>query len=299
MGVIEQTVAALAGTGEGALDVAEELALDQLGGDRRAVDRHERALRARAGLVQRARHDLLAGARLALQQHRARHLPDPAHHRAQLLDRGRVPDQADRIRRQPGQLAPQHEVLARQPRALEAALDRVEDLVDAEGLEDEVRCAAAQRVDRSLHVGEGGDQDHVAGVAVLAQLVQPFDAGLARQRDVEDQQVEMQARHQRRGVLGIARGLHHAAAAGERALEEVAHALLVVHHQHRMRLPVVLGQVHRQRSGRRLRVIGGNRSRPHTSGRARPFCKLIQHRLASRSCFPHRPRLRAPGLRRA
>lgn len=41
----------------------------------------------------------------------------------------------------------------------------------------------------------------------------------------------------------------------ERALEEVAHALLVVHHQHRMRLPVVLGQIHRQRSGRRR--LGG------------------------------------------
>jgi hypothetical protein len=41
-------------------------------------------------------------------------------------------------------------------------LDGVEDLVDAEGLEDEVRGAGAQGIDGGFDVGEGGDQDHVA-----------------------------------------------------------------------------------------------------------------------------------------
>ena len=54
---------------EGALEVAEELALHELVGDRRAVDDDEVALAA-AQLVQRAGEELLAGAGLARDEHR-------------------------------------------------------------------------------------------------------------------------------------------------------------------------------------------------------------------------------------
>ena len=69
------------GAGEAALLVAEELAFHELAGDRAAVDRHERAGRARALGVDGACHQLLAGARLAADVHRrlaARHLGDRA-----------------------------------------------------------------------------------------------------------------------------------------------------------------------------------------------------------------------------
>ena len=56
--------------GEGALLVAEDLALDQRFGNRRAVDRDEWPRLARAQIVQRARHQFLAGAALAGDQHR-------------------------------------------------------------------------------------------------------------------------------------------------------------------------------------------------------------------------------------
>ncbi|MNN43615.1 hypothetical protein D3C81_1578610 [compost metagenome] len=56
-------------TGERPLAVAEQFRLDQPFGDGRAVDRHERLVGPRAGLVQGACDDFLAGTGLAQQQH--------------------------------------------------------------------------------------------------------------------------------------------------------------------------------------------------------------------------------------
>src|SRR5581483_9001629 len=53
------------GAGEGALLVAEQLGFDQLGGHGGAVDGHERAVPARALVVNGARDELLARAGLA------------------------------------------------------------------------------------------------------------------------------------------------------------------------------------------------------------------------------------------
>ena len=66
--------------------VAEELRVDQLGGDRAAVHAAERPAAKRRVLVDGARDDLLAGARFAEEQHRrvaARHEPRARHHRGQ------------------------------------------------------------------------------------------------------------------------------------------------------------------------------------------------------------------------
>ena len=54
---------------ERALLVTEQLGLEQILGHRAAVDRDERALLARARAMDRARHELLAGARFARDQH--------------------------------------------------------------------------------------------------------------------------------------------------------------------------------------------------------------------------------------
>src|SRR4029453_14448152 len=55
--------------GEAAFLVAEELGLDELLGDRRAIDLDQRPVLARAELVDRPRHQLLAGAALAGDQY--------------------------------------------------------------------------------------------------------------------------------------------------------------------------------------------------------------------------------------
>ena len=57
------------GVGERPADVAEQLALENVLAQRRAVERHERLLLPRAVLVDRLGDQLLAGAGLALDQH--------------------------------------------------------------------------------------------------------------------------------------------------------------------------------------------------------------------------------------
>src|SRR4029453_15109370 len=70
VGFLEEPAPAPLGAGEGALLEAEELGLEQVVGQRAAVDRDEAPRGARALLVDRARDELLAGASLALDQHR-------------------------------------------------------------------------------------------------------------------------------------------------------------------------------------------------------------------------------------
>ena len=67
------------GAGECPFLVTEQLALEQIRGDRAAIDRHERMARAAGQLVDMARDHLLAGAGLAEDQHvgvEGRHLLD-------------------------------------------------------------------------------------------------------------------------------------------------------------------------------------------------------------------------------
>ena len=69
VGQVELAPLAAAGSGEGALLVAEELALDELLGDGRAVHVHQGVGRAGALAVDGVGHQLLAGAVLAGDEH--------------------------------------------------------------------------------------------------------------------------------------------------------------------------------------------------------------------------------------
>ena len=88
--------------GERPLGVAEQLGLDQVRGDGRAVHRHERLVLARRAGVQRAGGQLLAGARRAGDEDRAAgvgHLGDEAQRRQH---RGIAPQQPRRVLVAPG-----------------------------------------------------------------------------------------------------------------------------------------------------------------------------------------------------
>ncbi len=83
VGLFEAADAAVLRAGEGALLVAEEFRLEQLCGNGRGVDGHEGLVAAAAGAIQGARHEFLAGARLAADQNAhvgARQAPDDAKH---------------------------------------------------------------------------------------------------------------------------------------------------------------------------------------------------------------------------
>ena len=68
-GVVDQAGLGHLGIGEGAAAVAEQFALDQAVGNGAAIDRHEGKIPARAGVVDFACGDFLAGAGFALDQH--------------------------------------------------------------------------------------------------------------------------------------------------------------------------------------------------------------------------------------
>src|SRR5262249_10888028 len=72
VGQVEQALAEVLGVGEGSALVTEQLALEQVLGNGAAVESDERSGSARASPVEVARHQLLAGAGLALDQHRGR-----------------------------------------------------------------------------------------------------------------------------------------------------------------------------------------------------------------------------------
>jgi hypothetical protein len=69
LGRLEAAHPARVGPGEGALLVAEQLALHQLAGDGGAVHGDEGPALSRAAVMERLRHQLLAGAALAADQH--------------------------------------------------------------------------------------------------------------------------------------------------------------------------------------------------------------------------------------
>ena len=76
-GPLDISVMSGLGAGEGTLLVAEQLALDQFAGNRRAIDRDEWLIGARRVLVNKTRRDLLADAALAGYQERAVDIGDP------------------------------------------------------------------------------------------------------------------------------------------------------------------------------------------------------------------------------
>ncbi|MNE88598.1 hypothetical protein D3C80_1859220 [compost metagenome] len=84
-GVLDLADAPLAGAGEGVCLMAEDLALEQAFRQAAAVEGDERVVLAPAEVVQAARHQLLAGAGLALDQHVGRGVGDVGDQLAQPL----------------------------------------------------------------------------------------------------------------------------------------------------------------------------------------------------------------------
>src|SRR5262249_11762289 len=125
VGELEPAAAPLAGAGERALLVTEELALEERLGQGGAVHRHEGAIAPRAGGVDRARRHLLAGAALAEEEHGrggAGDLVDGVDDGAH----GRVAVAQDRRARVAGALGAVAEVA--QPAALDGARDEEAEL---------------------------------------------------------------------------------------------------------------------------------------------------------------------------
>jgi hypothetical protein len=184
VGLDEATLARARGAGEGALLVAEQLALEDRLRQRGAVGRDQLARGAGAVLVDVAGEQLLAGAALAEQQHGRRraggllgHLEGGAHDLA-------VAD--DRLVRGGGQLGPQLAVFGDERVLVERLLHGRDDRRALERLADEVVGAELHRRDRVLDGAVGRHhQDLDLGRDRLGGLEQVL-AGHARHPQVGD-----------------------------------------------------------------------------------------------------------------
>jgi hypothetical protein len=144
----------LAGAGEGALLVAEQLALEQVLGNGRAVDGDEAPVLAPAHLVQGARDHLLAAAGLAQQHHRGRGRGHPFDGAAQLQHAVVARDDARQRRRI---LDLQHApVFLLHRMEHEGAFDDHAQHVGIEGFEVEVIGAHANRLERVRAIAVAG-----------------------------------------------------------------------------------------------------------------------------------------------
>ena len=225
--------------------VTEELALEQRIGQRAAVLGDEALVLARPGVVDRAGHQVLAGARLAEEQHRRvglgdllHHLEDPSHRRAGADDlvEGVLPldllAQVDVLGAKPlvglGQSRRQLHVLGGQPVGLQCPLDVDSQLVRLPGLLDvaidaPVVDGAHDRVDVRV---AGEHHPHRLRLA-LDHLLEELDPAHRGHHLVDDHQRDLLALEDLHAVVAVGRR-EDLVVLAQRQLEGLQDRLLVV-----------------------------------------------------------------------
>ena len=227
---LEEALAVLGSTGEGALAVAEEFGLEQLLRDRTTVDGDERLRAARRDIVDRTRHQFLAGARLALHQHRRHAARDLLDQPAHLLHRQRLAGQPLQCRhrhRRWRARAPRQRGLARRQPTEGRRHDGAE-LPQIDRLGQVVIGAGLQRLDRVLGRSVGGDDDRALRACRSLQPLQQLQPRAVRQTHVRDQQGKALRTEQRPGLLDAAHALDLITLAQQAQLVEGAQVGLVV-----------------------------------------------------------------------
>ena len=218
--------------GERALDVAEEFALEQVLGNRAAVERDQRALGAPAVVVDRARDEFLARAALAEDQDRrvaVGHLVDEIEHRAQR--RALAHHVVEAVAR--AELVLEQPVLGAQPPVLDRLLDQAPHDVEGalERLVQVPEGAGAQRVDGMLDRVVAGHHDAGQVGVDFVDLPHQLEAADARHAHVAEHQIDRLGRDDGQRLAGVARAGDRVTAADEDALERAPIQLLVVDDQ--------------------------------------------------------------------
>ena len=212
--------------------MAEDLALEQRFGNRRAVDRDERERRARAELMDRLRDQLLAGARLAGDEHRRRggrrqfdHLVNLPHLRA-------VPDE-----RSEGavfaKLTAQRLHLAHRLEPLDDFVEQHLQSMDLDRLRQIVVGALLHRLDRALDGPLRGQQQrrHVGG-ALLGQRAQQCEPVHARHHQVRDDDGGAEGGDLLERLFAVASRLRDEAPAPDELFQPDARSCIVLNDEH-------------------------------------------------------------------
>ena len=190
VGELEQALLRVDRAGERALHVAEQVRLEQVRRQVAGVDGDERAIRPRRMLVQRPRHQLLAGAALAVDENgrpARRGLDDQVEHLPHA--RAAADDVAEAVRVRLKVLL-ERAILGDEPALLQRVAQDHQHFVVLERLGDVVERAALHRGDGVLDRGKRRDHQDRQVVVDLPDLVERRDAVHAGQHDVEDRGIE-------------------------------------------------------------------------------------------------------------
>ena len=233
VGELEEPLLRVDRAGEGALHVAEEVRLEEVRRQVAGVDGDERLVGSRRVLMERPRHELLAGAALAVDQNRGaarRRLHDQVEDL--LHPRAAADDLAEPVGVRLEILA-EHAVLGDEAALGQGVAHDGEHFVVLERLGDVVEGAALHRGDRALDRRERRDHQHRQLVVYLLQLVERGHAVHARHHDVDDGGVEGDRAGELQPFGGVGGEAHRVALARQQRFEDLTHDLLVVDDQNR------------------------------------------------------------------
>ena len=223
VGLLEAATAQRIRAGERALLVPEQFALEQIGRERRGIQRDERLGGPRAMPMQGARDEFLPGARFTGDQHRHAGTRQPADRTEDLLHARRVTEQ---LRHRPaGRLAL---AVDRERRVTRRAADQFDRLVDVERLRQVLERASLVRGNRRVEVRMRGHHDHRQARPRGTDLLQQFEAAATRHPDVGHQHVRRRgAQRGEHGRRAVERTSEHSARL-QRLLEHPADRCIVV-----------------------------------------------------------------------
>ena len=166
--------------------MAEELALEQVLRDRRAVQREEGLLGARAVLVDRARHQLLAGAALAGDEDGHVLVGDPTDLLVDLEHRRAAAEHRAALDGDVRVGGSQHDRRAHAPPDLDRVQHRLLELVQVDRLVEVVEGAALHRLDRRAGVLGHGDEHHRDARVDGPDLLVDLQPGLVGQTEIQE-----------------------------------------------------------------------------------------------------------------
>ena len=218
--------------------MAEELALEQGLRDGRAVDRHELLLGARGQIVDRARHQLLAGARLPRDEHRGggrRGLVDQpvdfAHRRARAEQE---PHAAHLL-----ELPAQHGDLARDLGLLDRLVEQRPQPARLDRLGHVVVGALTHGRHRGLDAGMAGEQDGDGVGELRAHRLEHAEPVRPRHYEIRDHHRGPEGPRSLDRLVPVLRALHFVPEGRQQENQSAPRAFLVICDQH-ARLHVVV-----------------------------------------------------------
>ena len=127
---------------------------------------------------------------------------------------------------------PQHLVVARHARAAQQRTKARQQLVERERLHEVVVGAGVEPGDPVAHLVAGGEHEHGRAVAPLAQAPARGEPVDVRHQHVEHDHVGLRLQHRHERLGAVAGGDDVVALEGEGPHEGVAHALVVLGHEH-------------------------------------------------------------------